>query len=123
MVFISNLIQCLSEVFDDVVDMLSTDAQANGGRCDVLLGQLLGRELRVGGGVGMDHQTLHVGHVGQQRENLQGIDEFPSLLLSTFHFKCKDATAAIWEVLLVELVIGMTLEGRVMNGSHLGVLG
>ena len=40
-----NLIECLSQVFDDIVDVLSTDAQAHGGRSDVLLSQFLLREL------------------------------------------------------------------------------
>ena len=58
-----NLVECLGEVVDDVVDMLSTDRETHGGRSDVLLGQFLRRELRVSGGVGMDHQTLHIGHI------------------------------------------------------------
>ena len=36
-----DLVECLSEVFDDVVDMLRTDGETNGGRCDVLLSQFL----------------------------------------------------------------------------------
>ena len=40
-----NFPQCLSEVIDDVVDVLGTDAQTDGSRRDVLFGQLLLREL------------------------------------------------------------------------------
>ena len=40
-----NLVECLSQVVDDVVDVLSTDGEAHGSRRDVLLGQLLGRQL------------------------------------------------------------------------------
>ena len=40
-----NLVECLCEIVNNVVDVLCTDAQAHGGRRDVLLGQLLGREL------------------------------------------------------------------------------
>ena len=58
-----NLVECLGEVVNDVVDVLSTDRETHGGRRDVLFGQLLGRKLRVSGGVGMDHQTLHIGHI------------------------------------------------------------
>jgi len=122
MVFISNLIQCLSEVFDDVVDMLSTDAQANGGRCDVLLGQFLRRELRVGGGVGVNHQALHIGHVSQQREDLQGIDELPGFFLTALYLEGEDRAAAVGIVFLVEGVVRMALEGGMMDGSHLRVL-
>ena len=37
-----NLVECLLEVIDDVIDMLHTDAQTDGGGSDVLLGQFLG---------------------------------------------------------------------------------
>ena len=37
-----NLIQCLSQIFDDIIDVLCTNAQADGAGCDVLLCQLLG---------------------------------------------------------------------------------
>ena len=40
-----NLVEGLSEVFDDVVDVLSTDGETHGGRRDVLFGQFLGRQL------------------------------------------------------------------------------
>jgi len=40
-----NLVECLCEVVDDVVDVLRADAETDGRRCDVLLGQFLGREL------------------------------------------------------------------------------
>ena len=63
--------------------MLRSNAQTHGSWRDVLFGQFLRRELRVGGGVGMNHQALHIGHVGQQREDLQGIDELNLPLLET----------------------------------------
>ena len=37
-----NLVECLLEVIDDVIDMLHTDAQTDSGGSDVLLGQFLG---------------------------------------------------------------------------------
>ena len=40
-----NLVECLGEVVDDIVDMLRADGEAYGGRRDVLLGQFLGRKL------------------------------------------------------------------------------
>ena len=40
-----NFPQCLSEVIDEVVDVLGTDAQTDGSRRDVLFGQFLLREL------------------------------------------------------------------------------
>ena len=70
--------------------MLSTDGETNGGRRDVLLGQFLLTQLRVRGGIGMNHQALHVGHIGQQREDLQGIDELPGLFLTSLDFESED---------------------------------
>ena len=52
----------------------------------MLLLQFLGRELRVGGGGRVDDEALHVSHVSQQGENLQIVDEGPSLLFSALHF-------------------------------------
>lgn len=95
-------LQCLREVFDDVLDVFRTDGESDGGGSDVLLFQLLGRELRVGGRIWVNHQTLHVGDVRQQRENLQGIDEAPCLLLTALDLKGEDRTAALREVLLIE---------------------
>ena len=43
--FYLNLVEGLGEVVDDVVDVLSSDAQTDGRRRDVLLGKFLGREL------------------------------------------------------------------------------
>ena len=70
----------------------------------------------------MDHQTLHVGHIRQQREDLQGIDKFPGLFLTALHFEGEDGTATIGEVLLVELVVVMTLQSGMMHSSHLRML-
>ena len=67
----------------------------------------------------MNHQTLHVGNVGQQREYLQGIDKLPGLFLSALDFEGEDRTTAIGEVLLIELMVGMTFESRMMNSCNL----
>ena len=73
----------------------------------MLLGQLFGTHLRVRGGVGMNDETLYIGHVGQQRENLQIVDKSPGLFLSTLDFEGEDATATLGEVLLVERMVGV----------------
>ena len=46
-----------------------------------LLCQLLCIQLRVCGSGRMNHQRLHIGHIGQQREYLQTIDKFLRFLL------------------------------------------
>ena len=55
--------------------MLGADGQADGVLVDLLLGQLGIVQLAVGGGSRVDDQALHVGHVGQQGEDLQVVDE------------------------------------------------
>ena len=40
-----DLIQCLSKVLNDVIDVLRTNGEAHGSRRDVLLGELLRRQL------------------------------------------------------------------------------
>ena len=70
----------------------------------------------------MNHQTLHVSHIGQQREDLQGIDELPGLFLSTLDLEGEDGAATIGEVLLVQLMVWMALQSGVVDTSHLGVI-
>ena len=84
------MLKCLSEILDDVVDMLGADGETDGRRSDVLFGQFLGRELRVGGGVRMNYEALDVGYICQQREDLQRIDKLPRFLLPTFDLERED---------------------------------
>ena len=81
--------------------MLRAYAEANRGGRDVLLLQLLGRHLRVGGGVGMDDEALDVGHVGQEGEDLQFVDKLPRLGLSALDLEGEDGTATLREVLII----------------------
>ena len=70
--------------------MLGADGETDSRGRDVLFGQLLRRKLRVGGGVGMDDEALHIGDISQQREDLQRIDELPSFLLTTLDLERED---------------------------------
>ena len=118
----SDLVEGLSEVVQDVVDMLRTDGQPDGGWRDVLLGQFLRAHLRVGGGIGVDDEALHVGHIRQQREDLQRIDEAPSLFLSAFDLEGENAAAAIGEVAVVEGMVGVVGQARMVDLGHLRVI-
>ena len=44
----------------------------------------------MGRGVGMNHQTFHISHVSQQREDLEGIDALPGFFLAAFDFEGED---------------------------------
>ena len=81
--------------------MLRADAEANGGGRDVLLLQFVGRHLRVRSRIGMDDQALDIGHVGQEGENLQFVDELPGFGLSALYLEGEDGTATLREVLII----------------------
>ena len=87
--------------------MLRTDGEADCALVDALVSEFRLRELRVGGGGRVDYQRLDVGYVGQQRENLQRVDELEGLFPAPFDLKGKDGAAAARELLQVGLVIGM----------------
>ena len=97
----------LIKISNNVVNMLNTDWKTY--RCGgyVLLGQFLGGHLRVCGGVRMYHKALYIGHIGQQWEYLQWINELPCILLGTVDLECKDRSSTVREILLVEFMIRM----------------
>src|SRR3712207_261891 len=115
-------VERLGKVGDDVVDVLRTYRQANGRRCDVLQGQFVGRKLRVRGAVGMYHEALYVGYVGQKREYLQRINKSPCFFLSALNFEGEDACSSLWVETGVELVVGMRRKGRVVHLCHFGMM-
>ena len=89
------------EVGEDVVDVFGADGQADGVLVDLLLGQFGVVQLAVGGGSRVDDQTLHVGHVGQQGEDLQVVDELEGLLAAALDMKGKDGGTAVGKILLI----------------------
>ena len=68
-------VKSLLQIGDNVVDVLCTDRKTDGVVKNLLLVELLLRQLRVGGGLGVNHQGLYICHIGQQREDLQRIDK------------------------------------------------
>ena len=113
----------LLQIPNDVLGVLGTDRKSNRGGRDVLLGELLGRELRVRGSSRVHDERLDVGHVGEQREHLQMIDELPCSLLATLNLKGEDRGTAVGEVLLIELVIGVLRQARVVHLGNVAVAG
>ena len=76
-------IEACLQICDNIVDMLRADGEADGVLLDILLRQFLRGQLRMGGGVGVDDQALHIRHVGQQGEELQVVNEGEGFLLAT----------------------------------------
>lgn len=111
------------EVGDDVVDVLGADGQADGVLVDLLLGQLRIGQLAVGGGSRMDDQALDVGHICQQREDLQVVDELECFLTASLDVEGEDGSAAVGEVLLIQGVVGVIRQRGMVDLLDLGMVG
>ena len=75
----------------------------------------------MGGGGWVDHQRLHIRHIGQQGENLQAVDKFVSFSLASLDLKGEDGCAAVGEIFLVQCVVGVVGQGWVVDLLHLGM--
>ena len=72
--------------------------------------------------VGMHHQALHVGHIGQQAENLEAVDELEGFGLAALHIEGENRARTVGEIPLVEGVLRMVRKARVVHLGHLRVL-
>ena len=118
----SYLLQGLLQIGQKVVDVFHAYRQAHRGGGDVLLRQFFGGQLRVGGGIGMDDKTLHIGHVGQQREDAERVDKAPGFLLPALHLEGKDTAAAVRQILPVEFMAGMGDQGGMADAGFAAVI-
>ena len=71
----------------------------------------------------MDDEALDVCDICEEREELQMIDECESFLLATLYLKCEDGGTAIREVFLVELMIRMIRQRRMVYFLYQRMLG
>ena len=99
-------VKSLCQIGDDVVDVLGADGQADCVVADAYIGKLRIGELAVGRGGRVDYKALDIGDIGQQREDLQMIDELEGLLLAALDVEGEDRCAAVGEVLLIQGVSG-----------------
>ena len=107
---------------DKVVDVLGADGKSDGVRLDPLLQKLGLGELGVRRGSRVDNQRLNVRNVGKQGEYRQVVDELLCVRRSSLYLEGEDGSAAVREVLLVQLVSRLGGEGRVVYGLYLRVL-
>ena len=77
----------------------------------------------MGRGGRVDYKALDIGDIGQQREDLQMIDELEGLLLAALDVEGEDRRAAVGEVLLIQGVVGVIGQAGVVDLLHLGVVG
>ena len=113
--------QGLRQVGDEVVDMFGADGEAYGAGVDGLLGLLAVGQLSVGGRCRVNDQRFHIGHVGQQREDFEAVDEPVSFGLAAFDFEGEYRAGSVGEVTLVEGVVGVVGQSRVVDLFYLGV--
>ena len=113
----------LLQIPNDVLGVLGTDGKTDRGGRDVLLGELLGRELGVRSGSRVHDERLDIGHIGEQREHLQMIDELPSCLLAALDLEREDRGAAVGEVLLIQGVVGVIRQRRMVDLLDLRMVG
>ena len=102
-------VKSLLQIGDNVVDVLCTDRKTDGVVKNLLLVELLLRQLRVGGGLGVDHQGLYICHIGQQREDLQRVDKGLCLFFAALDVKGEDGTGAVGEIFIVQILICLLL--------------
>ena len=95
--------------------MLRADGKADGRGRDALIEQLFLGELCVRRGRRMDDEGLHVRDVCKQRENFEVINEAERCFLPALDLERKDARAAIREIPLVERVVGVIGQRRMVD--------
>ena len=101
--------------------MLRADGQADGVRPDALIEQLLRRELGMRRRGRVDDEALDVRDVGQQGEDLQVVDEAVRLGLAARDLKGEDGAAAVREVLLIQRVVRVARQRRMVDARDLRV--
>ena len=90
---------------------------------DTLILQLLCGQLRVSGGCRMDDQALNVSNICQQREDLQLVDKLECCFLAALDIKGEDGRTAVREVLLVQCMVRMIRQRRMVYMLNLRVIG
>ena len=116
-----NFFKSLGKVIDKVVDMLGPDGEPDCTLVDSLVGQLRLCKLGMSGRGRMDDKGLYVRDIGEQGENLQGVDEPESLLLPSLYVKSEYRQASGREILFVEFMVRMGGDGRMVHPGNLRV--
>ena len=81
---------------------------------DTLILQFLCGQLGVRGGSRVDDKALYVCDVSQQRENLELVDELERSFLAALDVEGEDGRAAVREILLVQSVVRVLRQGRMI---------
>ena len=88
------------EVGENVAHVFDTDRQPHQLGSDPSVALLLDRKLGMGGGGGVDDQRFGVADVGQQREQLQRIDQLLACLVAALDAEGDQGALAVRHVFL-----------------------
>ena len=114
--------ECLIQVGDDVLHVLDAYRETDEVFAQVCVGQLFGRKLAVGGRRRVDDERLRIAHVGEQRVELDVVDDRQARLASALHAKDECSAVAVREQAASELVTRIVFQARVAHPAHLGVI-
>ena len=107
---------------DEVVGVLAADREADGAGGYVLRGKFLGCHLRVGCGIRMDYEALHVGHVGKEGEYFEAVDKFHGLLRGAVELNGEYRSAATGVQAAIQVVVGMRRHGGMVHLLYFGMM-
>ena len=107
--------QCLTEVCDDVINILQSYGQADELGRDPGFQQLLVGKLAVGVGCRVEYAGIAVRHMGLNSNQLQRVDEAVRICPVPVHGESHYAAGAVREVLLLEGVIRVRRQVRVLD--------
>ena len=70
----------------------------------------------------MDHKRFDIGYIGKKREYLKIVYELERCILAALDLKCKDACSAIREVALIQRMVRMIRQRRMIDLIDLWVI-
>lgn len=111
-------VETVLQVSQNVVDVLCADGQPDGAGLDALIQKFLVGELAVGGSRRVDDQTLDIGSIGKERENLQTVDKPVGFFHAALNLKGEDGAAVTREIFFVQGVVGMVRQAGVVDLLH-----
>lgn len=111
----------LVDVLADIINVLNPHREADQLGGDATGKLLLGSQLAVGGGCGMDGKALGVAHVGKVAEHLQAFDELATGIGASLDPEDDHASKSILEILGGDGMTGVVLKAGVIDPLHLRV--
>src|ERR1700722_9868980 len=105
----SRLIQRLTQIFENVVDVFDADAQPNHFRSDSHLSLLFWRQLPVRSRCRMTGERLGIAHVDHALEQLEGVEGLSASLIAALHTESQQRTEVGAEIAVrhgIERIVG-----------------